>query len=200
MSEMIIESKLIVFFDICSSSKILEDLTRSGNLRRMRNLILYLRDFLKSESAVQGFEVYKFIGDGWVLLFPPGVSGHDLVSFLEKLCQLFKHKLNKHVAPHLRTTPSVMGLTFGIDQGKLAKFGMMGKLEYIGRPLNIASRLQESIKQKDDNPAYKILFSKPCFHALAFAEGYRKYKPVTRKLRNIRGGEKYPCMKMSLKH
>jgi class 3 adenylate cyclase len=200
IEEMIKEEKLVVFFDICSSSNILEDLILSGNLKLMRILILALRSFLKSESAKKGFDVYKFIGDGWVLLFPPSVSGEALVSFLEKLCQLFKYKINTHVVPHLQTPPSVMGLTFGVDQGELVRFRMKGNDEYIGRPLNIASRLQGSIKQKDHNPGYKVLFSKPCFQALKFRKGFRKCKPATRELRNIHGGKRYGCIKMNLRH
>jgi class 3 adenylate cyclase len=200
IKRMSIKHRIVVFFDICSSSNILEDLILSGNLKLMRNLILSLRNFLKNESAEKGFEVYKFIGDGWVLLFPHFLSGEALVSFLEKLCRLFKYKINKHVVPHLQSPPSVMGLTFGVDQGELVRITMMGNYEYIGRPLNIASRLQGSIKQKDDKPSYKILFSKPCFQALDFPKGFRKCKPATRQLRNIQGGEKYACVKMRLRH
>lgn len=139
----------------------------------MRNLILALRTFLRAESVGQGFEVYKFIGDGWVLLFPPTVTGEALVSFLEKLCQLFKNKINRLVVPHLQSPPSVMGLTFGIDQGELVRLVMMGNDEYIGRPLNIASRLQGSIKQKDDNPSYKVLFQNPAFTLWIFLTSSR---------------------------
>ena len=74
------EKRTVVFFDICSSSNVLEDLILSENLRSMRDLILSIRAFIKKEALRQGFEVYKFIGDGWVLLFPQDASGESLVT------------------------------------------------------------------------------------------------------------------------
>jgi class 3 adenylate cyclase len=193
------EKRTVVFFDICSSSNMLEDLILSENLRSMRDLILTVRGFIKKEALLQGFEVYKFIGDGWVLLFPPDRSGESLVVFLEELCRLFKRHWTKYVLPRLQSRPAVIGLTFGIDRGVLIKFRMMGQPEYIGRPLNIASRLQGALKEKDKNPAYKVLFSNPCFKALRFPPAFRPSKAVTRTLRNIQGGAKYSCVKMKLK-
>lgn len=75
--------------------------------------------------------------------------------------------------------------------------------EYIGRPLNVAARLQGSIKDKDDKPQYKALVSNNVFnnfHHEERAEIRDKYKVVraTRALRNISGGEKYLCQKITL--
>jgi class 3 adenylate cyclase len=193
------EKRTVVFFDICSSSNMLEDLILSENLRSMRDLILAIRGFIKKEAAVQGFEVYKFIGDGWVLLFPPEKSGESLVTLLEELCRRYKKHWTRYVKPRLQSRPAVVGLTFGVDRGELVKFRMMGQPEYIGRALNVASRLQGAVKQKDDNPAYKVLFSNPSFKALRLSHAFRPSKTVTCTLRNIQGGNKYSCVKMTLK-
>jgi class 3 adenylate cyclase len=40
-----------------------------------------------------------------------------------------------------------MGLTFGMDHGDVIRLVMNGKPEYIGRALNIASRLQGKVKE-----------------------------------------------------
>ncbi|HXX43748.1 MAG TPA: hypothetical protein VEJ38_03405 [Candidatus Acidoferrales bacterium] len=191
--------RTVVFFDICSSSNMLEDLMLSNNQRVMRNLLIAVKNFLKSEAAEQGFEVHKFIGDGWVLLFPGQTSGESLITFLDKLCKYFHHQLAKRVLPQLQGQPRPLGLTFGVDRGQLIRIRMMGRQEYMGRPLNIASRLQGAIKEKDESPGYKVLFSKPSFQALKFPTGFRKFKEVERTLRNIQGGEKYSCVKMKLK-
>jgi class 3 adenylate cyclase len=193
------EKRTVVFFDICSSSNMLEDLILSENLRSMRDLILTIRGFIKKEAKLQGFEVYKFIGDGWVLLFPPEWTGESLVTLLEELCRRYKKHWTRYVKPRLQTRPSVVGLTFGVDRGELLKFRMMGQPEYIGRALNVASRLQGAVKQKDDNPAYKVLFSNPSFKALRLSPNFRPSKTVTCALRNIQGGAKYSCVKMTLK-
>jgi len=91
-----------------------------------------------------------------------------------------------------------MGLTFGIDRGDLIQIRMLGQHEYIGRALNIASRLQNAIKEKDKHPEYKVLLSKSAFNALQIENGHWHTKAVTRTLRNIQGGHKYACVKLTL--
>ncbi|MGA8871041.1 MAG: hypothetical protein WB460_07880 [Candidatus Acidiferrales bacterium] len=196
--EPIVEKKQVVVFDICSSSNMLEDLILSQNEQAMRDLIISIKRHLKSESVNLGFEMYKFIGDGWILLFPPNVEGKVLIRFLRELCHKFERSLNKYVLKHLQSTPQVIGLTFGMDRGDLIRMRMMNTREYIGRPLNIASRLQGAIKEKDGNPAYKVLLSKSSFNALGIDETKYKTKRVTRTLRNIQGGRKYACVKLIL--
>ena len=190
--------RTLVIFDICSSSNMLEDLLLSDNIQDFRNLIISMKSFLKKQEAEGKCEVYKFVGDGWILLFPYQIRGNLLIAFMEDLAQLYLKKVKKYVIPHLQTTPPVMGLSFGIDRGRLVRLTMMGKIEYVGRPLNIASRLQSAIKQKDDNPSFKALFSKPSFSGLELPLGYRGAKVVHRKLRNIQGGEHYSCVKLRL--
>ncbi|MGH9444592.1 MAG: hypothetical protein ACRD4R_11780 [Candidatus Acidiferrales bacterium] len=190
--------RTVVFFDICSSSHMLEDLMLSNNELVMRNLLIATKRFLKIEAKKEFFEVYKFIGDGWVLLFPEETSGVSLVCFLDKLCGYFDYKLTKHVLPQLQRRPKQLGLTFGVDRGQLMRIQMMGQQEYMGRPLNIASRLQSAIKEKDHTPGYKVLFSKPCFQVLKFPPTFRKFQEVERTLRNIQGGKGYSCVKMRL--
>ena len=197
--ELAVEKKLVVVFDICSSSNILEDLMLSDNLVAMRTLIIRTKKFLRRQSHKNRFEVYKFIGDGWILLFSPDVRGEIFVDFLEELCRQFSRGLKTRILPRLQTIPSVMGLTFGVDRGKLVRIRMMGQTEYIGRPLNIASRLQGAIKEKDKNPAYKVLFSKPSYNALGLPKSSRGVQAVTRTLRNIQGGNKYACIKLTLR-
>lgn len=191
--------RTVVIFDICSSSNILEDLLLSDNVQSFRNLIISIKSFLKNQESEGKCEVYKFIGDGWIVLFPYQVHGTVLIHFMEELTRLYAKKVKKHVVPHLQTTPAVMGLSFGVDRGRLVRLTMMNKTEYVGRPINIASRLQSAIKQKDDNPSGKVLISKPAFSGLGLSLGYCGAKVVHRTLRNIQGGKKYSCVKLRLK-
>jgi len=197
--DLTVRTRTVLIFDICSSSNMLEDLLLSDSITAMRNLIISMKSFLRKKQAEGQCEIYKFIGDGWILLFPYQIQGTDLIAFMEELSQTFGEKLKKLVIPHLQSLPAVFGLSFGVDRGKLVRMIMMNRAEFIGRPLNIASRLQSAIKDKDNNPAYKALFSKYCFTALGIPKGYRGAKVVRRQLRNIQGGQNYSCVKLTLK-
>jgi class 3 adenylate cyclase len=196
--EMRIEYKIVISFDICSSSNIIEDLTLTNNLKAMRNLLIKMKEFLLEKSELLNFDVYKFTGDGWILLFPENIQGKDLMRFLIELSSFFKQKLTSQIIPLLERPPKITGLTFGIDGGKLIGIVMNLNQEYIGRPLNIACRLQSAIKDKDEHPEYKLLVSKHVFNKhLKRLKGYNP-KSVVRTLKNIRDGEKYQCVKIHI--
>ena len=190
--------KVVVFFDMCSSSAILEDLSETDNLAIFRNVLLAIRDFLRTRSAPDDFIPYKFIGDGWVLLFPANVSGRALVNCLARLSESFAIHFRHHVAPNLQRTPKVVGLTFGVDKGKLIKIVMNEQVEFIGRALNVASRLQGAIKDKDKKPSYKVLFSRHTYEGLNIDAKVYKIQGVKRSLRNIHGGREMKFVKLTL--
>jgi len=190
------ENKIVVTFDICSSSNIIEDLSLTGNLQAMRNMLIGIKNFLRKNTIKYNFDVYKFTGDGWILLFPENTTGKDLLSFLRQLSLFFIDKIKK-IESLLETKPQIMGITFGVDGGQLIKIIMMSKAEYIGRPLNIACRLQDAIKDRDKYPAYKVLVSNHIFQKLGDCSEYQVLK-VKRTLRNIQGGKDYQCVKINL--
>lgn len=194
-----IKERYAVFFDICSSSTLLEDPILTNHVGAMRNLLIHLKKFLLGESETYGYEVYKFIGDGWILLFPDDTDGKGLIKFLETLSRTFQHRLYHSIVPKLESTPTILGLTFGIDKGPLVKLIMLQHTEYIGRALNVASRLQSAIKDKGSAPQYKILLSKHAFESLRLPAGFRRTEAVSRSLRNIRGGRNYECVKLKLR-
>jgi len=196
--------KTVVVFDICSSTAILEDLMLNEKLKRWRNLLIGIKNFLRTESADVGFEIYKFLGDGWILLFPVDVNGDALIQFLANLNNKFRN-LYRKVDAVLTTRVPTVGLTFGIDKGTLMYLIMNKKREYIGRPLNIAVRLQGSLKDNDDNPQYKGLISRTVYDEFNKDTKRRlvrthKVVKVKRKLRNIARGDNYRCMKLRLPH
>jgi len=190
--------RVVVSFDVCSSSNIIEDLTLTDNIKALRDLLLTTRTFLRSNARTLRYETYKFTGDGWILLFPGDVACKRLLSFLTKLSVHFGKTIEKKVFPLLESIPPVTGLTFGIDRGPLVRAVMDGDREYIGRPLNIASRLQNILRRRDPHPEYKVLMSAHLFNR--FPSDLSDYRPSrgTRTLRNIRGGQKYRCVKLSL--
>ena len=190
---------IVVAFDMCSSSDIIEELTLSGNLKRLNEFLQALKRYLASAQKDVVFDPYKFTGDGWILLFPAKTDGKVLIKFLIDLCAFFRKEFHKQVLKHLDTPPSITGLTFGVEKGPLVSMTMYGQREYIGRALNIACRLQSAIKDKDSSPAYKALVSNGVFNEyFASATGKLTVYKVRRRLRNIRGGVDFYCKKIHL--
>jgi class 3 adenylate cyclase len=192
--------KVVVFFDICSSTTILEDLLRTENQRRWRDLLIRLKQFLVEESEDLGFLIYKFLGDGWVLLFDAeSIRGKQLISFLTRLDKRYQRLFHSVVSAVLGGTEHTIGITFGVDEGTLIRIIMTQREEFVGRALNVAARLQGAIKQKDNKPEGKVLISKNAFVLLALDSGQIRSTLVSRELRNISGGKRYQARKISLR-
>ena len=60
-----VAKKIVVFFDICSSTSILEDLIRTENQKLWRDLLIEFKEYLVKQQSSVGFVIYKFLGDGW---------------------------------------------------------------------------------------------------------------------------------------
>lgn len=55
---------IVVAFDMCSSSDIIEELTLSGNLNHLDEFLQALKRYLASAQKNVLFDPYKFTGDG----------------------------------------------------------------------------------------------------------------------------------------
>lgn len=140
--------RLVVVFDACSSTTILEDLKQTDNLAAWRNLLIGLKQYLIDASADLDMELYKFVGDGWILLLPDRIDKQKLCDFLSGLSKWFDTTFNDEISDLLEHRPDPIGLTFGIDSGDLIRLEMNEQREYIGRAINVASRLQGQSKRK----------------------------------------------------
>ncbi len=191
--------KIVLYFDFCSSTTILEDLLRSENERRWRDLLISIKNFLRNERSVLNFDMYKFIGDGWILLFDINVDPLRLFNFLERLCNKYELLFKQKIEPVLSLKITNIGITFGLDKGTLIRIVMNNLEEYIGRPLNVAARLQGAIWQKDSQPHGKVLMSRSAYIDMRKdLKGKYRVENATRELRNISGGEAYLCKKLWL--
>lgn len=186
----------VLSFDICSSTDILEDLHRTENVQKWRNLLIRLKEFLMAEGERFPFELYNFTGDGWLLCFDHDVNGTKLLPFLRRLCKTYKQIYREKVLPVLETPLDMEGLTMGMDRGKLIKIRMNNRDEYVGRPINVACRLQGAIKDRDSRPANKLLMTKHLYGAIKDDVTAWRFTEVTRSLRNIAGGRKLHCIKL----
>jgi len=163
-NDTIIYHKLIVVFDMCSSSNIIEDLTLTSNIDKLKNIINKLKKWLRIKSKEYRYEIYKYIGDGWILLFPVDITGNEIINFLKKLNSIYYSTINSTIIPYLERDLETTGLTFGIEKGPLTELIMLGKREFLGRALNIAFRLQNAAKGKGGYPDYPILVSNQVYN------------------------------------
>jgi len=192
------EEVLVVAFDLCSSSMIMEQLLLGGDVSCLTDLLTAIKRHLAAEQKRLLFDPYKFTGDGWILLFPANTDGSALMAFLERLCRFYSDEYRRLIKPNLQNMLKTVGLSFGIDRGWVSRMKMYGQTEYIGRPIIVACRLQGAVKDKGSSPAYKALVT---YHA------YRKHFThlpasrvvrVKRILRNINAETPFGCKKIAL--
>jgi hypothetical protein len=196
-------SRIVVAFDLCSSSQIMEDLLLSEKFDQYEAFLVCIKRWLMNwtDKYLPGkghFELYKFTGDGWLLLFPGATHGEALIEFMRNLCDMINAELARHIIPNLSSMPSLLGATLGVEEGNLIKMTMNERDEYVGRALNIACRLQSAVKDKEPHPChYKALVSAR-FYNERFARLRIPYKAeaATCSLRNILSGSGFACQKI----
>lgn len=152
-------------FDICCSTAVLRDLKDTDNLSRWRNLLINIKNWMAAERSKAGFEVYKFVGDGWILLFGEGATKQIVFDTMHRLCGVYQAEY-AGIAEVLQHPPDTVGLTFGVDEGLLTELEMDGEQEFIGRAINVAARLQSATKQSGGGRRNKAFISKNAYGAL----------------------------------
>jgi class 3 adenylate cyclase len=190
---------IVVAFDMCSSSNIIDDLTRSKNVQPLTMFFGELKRYLaKEQKTTTPFDPYKFTGDGWLLLFPANTDGVRLLRFLENLCLYFVVEFRRSLLPHLSHKPALVGITFGIEKGELIPMTMYGQQEYVGRAINVACRLQAALKDKGSSPAYNALVSNRVYSEYFAQTKPHRVRKVTRNLRNISDAAEFACRRLWL--
>jgi len=193
-----IVEKMVVTFDICSSTKILEQLIARNTIQAWCEVLNSIEKLLRKRLCELKGDLYKFTGDGWIMLFDldeKSVSG--LMCLIKDLSEcyetLFEQTItNKIDDPHGFTT----GLTFGIDHGKLVRLPMNGENEYIGRPINIACRLQGAIDEMDFKGGYRVLLSNVTYFEFSQSFSERFPDKVRKSLKNVFGGSDLTCYRV----
>jgi class 3 adenylate cyclase len=203
MPDIVRHGRIVVVFDLCSSSQIMEDLLLCEKFDRYEAFLTcvkrWLMNWTEAHSLAKGrFELYKFTGDGWILMFPDTVRGEPLVHFMYSLCEMINAELARHIIPNLSTIPAVLGATLGVEAGNLVRMTMNEREEYVGRALNIACRLQNAAKDMEPHPCcYKVLMSARLYNErIAKACTNYKVESTTCSLRNVQGGSGFACRKI----
>lgn len=189
--------KFVVIFDICSSTAILEDLIRTENHICWQSVLGHLKRFLWSQGLGKA-EMYKFLGDGWILLFnDDDLSGERLIGLLRALCAEYDRLFREHVVNVLSNIPPHIGLTFGVDEGSLVEIVMNQEKEYVGRALNVSARLQAATKNNRGPSPCTLLISSNAYTRLRLAV---KSELVECNLANVTGGARYRAHRIALNH
>lgn len=185
---------VVVAFDICSSSDMLEELILRSDIRPYEHVIRELKHFLAKVQESVLFDPYKFTGDGWILLFPANTSGASLWSMLTELSSFYRSTFNEHLLPRLNTPPKINGLTFGIDFGPVVKMTIFQQTEYVGRAITVACRLQSAVGSvAKESAGFKALISATAFSEYFVGSGNIRSWNKTVPLRNIRDGRGFSC-------
>jgi hypothetical protein len=185
---------IVVAFDICSSSDMLEELILRSDIRPYEYVIRELKHHLAKAQESVLFDPYKFTGDGWILLFPANTSGVSLWSMLTELSLFYRATVEEHLLPRLNIRPKVNGLTFGIDFGPVAKMTIFQQTEYVGRAITVACRLQSAVGTlAKENASFKALISATAFSEYFAQAGKIRSWNKTVPLRNIRDGRGFSC-------
>ena len=185
--------QIVLVFDICSSTSILEDLHRTNTIEKYNNLISNINLFLEKNHITYSYDIYKFLGDGYILLFDNQKNIDKVLEFSIALIYECNEYIKKVIEEDIEAENSILrkGITIGIDCGYISKLKNMNKNEYIGRPINFACRLQSSLKKTEHTN--RILLSNKVYQ-LINEKGYKLLcSKTTRSFRNIVNDDDIKC-------
>jgi hypothetical protein len=136
--------KTIFVFDVCSSTTIVEDLHRTGSIKRYNEMIEGINEFLKKKSESLPINIYKFIGDGFVLIISEEIEIEEVLKFAKELIEVCNRKISKIIEFLECEDIPRRGITIGLDKGIIHHFELNTNSEFIGRSITLACRLQSS--------------------------------------------------------
>ncbi len=184
--------KIIVVFDICSSTSILEILMLNGRAMEYEKIITEETTIFEKKLSAEKPSFYKYLGDGNIYFFNEDTIIDNLI---ENLCGFIEesvYMLNRFLKRFIDRELNRIGVTVGIALGDIYETQKIGtQKEYFGRPINMACRLQSSLNGKDQ--INKILIQKEVFQRLKKKE-LRKWFNIRRKiLSNINADLETQC-------
>lgn len=191
----------ILVFDIRHSTAIIEDLTAADRPVLWSKLMKRLLEEMESLEADGGpFEIYKFLGDGWIIAFKDGPETfrfmlallfHVNRCYLEAYAGLILPVLRDPVMP----PPEI---SFGITWGQVNTCWMNGQNEYVGKPINEACRLQAKAAENDHEYSDSRGIISTGFYSKFEKELKGLAKPYLVSLRNVEGGRQIACYKLTI--
>ena len=138
-------------FDICSSTKMIENLNEEDEVDKYNILIFGFDQFLNIKKDKYCYEIYKFLGDGYILLFDAKLDFEELLMFTLELTFFSEDILKWFIENYIsKVQLSRIGITMAVTKGFLYPFRRNEdiNLEYIGLPITLACRLQSTLKDR----------------------------------------------------
>ena len=124
--------RYVLIFDICSSTIILEDLHRTNQSGRYMDLVDEINSFLYKNNIYFEYEVYKFLGDGFILIFNENTVVESVLLFIIRLVDNCNNMLSRFLDDYVEITKLPrFGITIGLDKGIIYKRNLNEKKEYI---------------------------------------------------------------------
>ncbi len=184
----------VIVMDLCSSSVILEKLQMHGDIKIWRKMWKKIfNHMIKTPYFSQRCVPYKFVGDGFIILFR-SMYADSLLSFMQRLdtmaCSHLDAILNEY---HI--TPKRHGFCYGIDGGKLITMNLLGKTEYMGEAINAATRLQSQLKNPKD--AESIMVSESVYEKITIPPDIKQMERNC-VLRNLYDDQEIRCHQLWL--
>jgi hypothetical protein len=187
----------VLTFDICSSSAMLEDLHRRNEIEKYSILIDDIMRFLKKNATRYNYDIYKFLGDGFILIFSDSTSIDLILEFCTALTSECNAYIKEFIHLHIEAEGSIRrrGITMGVDKGYVSKLLIDGKDEYVGRPINISTRFQSSLDGEEHTN--RALLSLKLYYEIKEPNFKALCNETSRTLKNMANNSKVKCYEIN---
>lgn len=175
----------VLVTDICCSTIMIETLVSNGQENEYKDLIdSYQKEITKQASV--GIEIYKFLGDGFIILFKQETDANSIIEFIQNLTTNMNEIIKRFIHNFIDRDIESIGLSFGLSYGPIHRLEIPGfKTEYFGRPINLAARFQSSTTESNtillQNEVYRLLTNKNLKEKMI--ETKRQFKNINGSLR-----------------
>ncbi len=186
--------KYILTFDICSSTRMIDNLFQWEKTDKYVSLVDGYYAYLHSKKEELKFDIYKFLGDGFILIFEDREYIDDLLDFTIKLTFFSNQILLWFRMTHLINIElQRIGITSGLSYGSIEKISTINfeQHEFIGRPINIACRLQSALPKPSHTNC--LLLLPDSYQKISSPILKNGCKPTTRVLKGIFSESDVPC-------
>ena len=168
----------------------MESLIQSEHYEEYGRFINEFTRIIYESAEVNHYQIYKFLGDGFILFFDEARTADDLIRVIKedniKIVKLVKKLIDDFIDVNVEN----IGLTYGISIGHVEKVSNdYFKLnEYYGRAINLASRLQSTNKNTNS-----ILIQKDVYNKVKDKIIKSQMLETTRTLKNMFDDNKVRC-------
>ncbi len=129
-------------------STMIENLFQNDRVSDYVKLVDGFLAFLHMCKSTYRFSIYKYLGDGFILLFEDRECIDDILKFCDKPIYFSGQLIDWFKTSYLDSANLPReGITIGIAVGRISEIATINipGEEYVGRAINVACRLQKSL-------------------------------------------------------